>query len=119
MEDNKNSIEENLIKMPCSMTIPGTIEVQEGILMDGNKYEYGIYTGCKPATLEEIPTGRLLWKGLWGKSAKIIADGRAGHFVIVRNDQEVAGYGSIGTSGGCPMTISNTSFVKGGLCRIG
>lgn len=90
--------------------------------MEGSKYKYCIYTGCKPANLEEIPTGRLLCKGVFGKPAKIIADGTAGHFVILKMSifgQEFADYGMIGTSGGCPMTISSTSFVKDSFCTVG
>ena len=90
--------------------------------MDGNKYKYRIYTGCKPAALEEIPTGRLLCKGVFGKPAKIITTGTAGYFVIFKMSifgQEIAGYGTIGTSGGYPMTISSTSLVKGCFFTVG
>ena len=90
--------------------------------MDGSKYKYRIYTGCKPATLEEIPTGRLLCEGVFGKPARIITAGTAGYFVIFKMSifgQEIAEYGAIGTSGGCPMTISSTSFVKDSFCTVG
>lgn len=113
----KTDINETLVNVPCSVTMPCKLELPDYIGMDGNRYEFHIYAGVKPVDIDKKPSGRLLCKVINKEPAPIIANGTASYFVIVRNKKEVAGYGNIGTSG-CPMIISDTRLVKGDFFTI-
>jgi len=105
-----------MIDVPCSITMPCKLELNEDFSLDGNKYEFYIFAGVKPDNIGEKPIcmaieGMLLCKVVNKGPAPIIADGIASYFVIIRNGKEVAGHGNIGTSG-CPMIVPNTNFVR-------
>lgn len=105
----------NSVELNYSLTLPGKIEISENLSLDGNRYKLHIYAGTKP-TIEDIEKdgvlGKLLCKVISNKPSPVFSDGIASYFIVIRNGQEVAAIGNIGTSG-CPIIVSNVNLVKG------
>ena len=99
------------VELSCHLSLPSKITIPDNILLSG-EYELCIYTGTKPATLNEKPEGRLISKGRVGRANPIIDSGRASYFIILKDKQAIY-MGNIGTSG-CSMILPTTKLVKGG-----
>ncbi len=103
------------IELSCHLSLPSKITISDNILLSG-EYELRIYTGAKPLTLESPLTGTLLCKVDIPGKGLIIADGTAGYFVLLKNE-EVVFIGTVGTSG-TNLVLPNINFVKGGFFTV-
>lgn len=89
-------------KIPCQVISPAELKLPVKIKIT-NEYDVSIYTGTKPAILDEKPKGRLISKGPVGKLNPIVSSGMASYFIISKNNKAVY-MGKIGTSG-CDIAV--------------
>lgn len=99
--------------MAESMTAKVTESENEANLLPVKGQEFHVYTDEPPSTLDEVPSGELLCKAIFGESVPIIASGKASYGLLVKNNHYVRMMDISTVPAKDAMSVGTLNFIKG------